>query len=461
MSPASLVAFLSFFVPAAALQAALSKEAILRASSDTHEDEVDWSLCSGNVQSNLGGMGPDAGEEAIRFSDIATVNEQAIDLLITNITTYTPKNTAVNGRATCFGIINLRSGSDVTLKFRFVKSGTLDLMEDHDFLYSVYDVDGYNKAEVKEKVTFVSAVDGFWLMPNTELEVFGVAGQALTFQSTENGNAKDNPQYPNGLSKLEESRTFTVQMKGRSEFDVTFAAPAPAGVSSGGRNFMFAGKSDLVENGDFEDCTAGECEIWADPHVSGFDSTASGPIALRAARDDPNFDVNVYDVGDFWLVRSDRMHIQGRYRLAEEFGPDKAGVGAIAVGGPFLDGNKFIVEPKDGTVTWNGEVLAQNSEFTWDTAKGPVKAWTYVDAAHVEGSAPSGVTINMPDGVQLKVRRFNQHLDAKIVMRKSAGVIDGQCGNFNGDAEDDTTDHVSERMGSLTVLASELLFTSQ
>ena len=67
----------------------------------------------------------------------------------------------------------------------------------------------------------------------------------------------------------------------------------------------------------------------------------------------------------------------------------------------------------------------------------------------------------MPDGVQLKVRRFNQHLDAKIVMRKSAGVIDGQCGNFNGDAEDDTTDHVSERMGSLTVLASELLFTSQ
>jgi len=84
---------------------------------------------------------------------------------------------------------------------------------------------------------------------------------------------------------------------------------------------------------------------------------------------------------------------------------------------------------------------------------------TYFDAVHEDGSAPAVVDIELPSQIRLQAKRYNTHLDVKITMPKVAGPFDGQCGNFNGDATDDTVEHVKGRR-SWGVSTTDLLFSS-
>jgi len=395
-----------------------------------------------------------------------------MDLVVTNTTLYEFKKTRMNGVKGCFGLFNLRAPSIVTLSFRFVKTGTNDIADGSNFLFSVYDVDESGQG-IKEKLTFNTPVDGYWLTADTELVTTGAAaggdltlvttgaaaGGDLTFESSVVGIGSDNPDFPENLNPIQEARTVTVQYNSESEFLVTFAAVDSTDTGDiSGRNFLFAGKSDLLTDGELH-CTTADCEVWADPHVSGFDNSATGPISFignyMKTFDRQPVDVNVYESGEFWLVKNHRIHIQGRYQPSAEFGKDKSAIGAIAIGGAFIDNKKLIIEPKNGKVTYNGEVVAENSDFIGEF----VRIKTYFDAVQEDGSAPAGVDIELPSQVRLRVKRYNTHLDAKITMPKMIGAVDGQCGNFNGDAADDTVEHVKGRM-NWGVSRTELLFSS-
>lgn len=234
----------------------------------------------------------------------------------------------------------------------------------------------------------------------------------------------------------------------------------------------------------------GTCVIYQDPHIDGFDNPGSGPfltrvgifdanpkISLLAMRKEkesvwmhsdtaawhtgriPSIDVNVYDRGDFWLVKNDWVQIQGRYNVSAEFGGSRSGLSALAIGGPIVgDEGKLLVEPKTGAVTFFGERVRPVQEYMKDTSAGRVQARTYFDAFTEGGVAPSGVDLSLPGNVFVQVRRYNTHLDAKITMPHSAGMVDGQCGNFNGDPHDDSLDEIQERMNTVGIAADDLLF---
>jgi len=171
-------------------------------------------------------------------------------------------------------------------------------------------------------------------------------------------------------------------------------------------------------------------------------------------------DVNAYATGDYWLLKNNFVHIQGRYQLSADFEGNRSAVGAIAVGGPFLEGSKLTVEPKSGAVKWNDEMLSENTETELATSTRHVLVKTYSNADPENRDTPSGVEVKLPFGVFLEVRRYTAHLNVKITTKKLPGSIDGQCGNFNGDAMDDTIENIESRMHSVSVAPEDLLFRS-
>lgn len=173
----------------------------------------------------------------------------------------------------------------------------------------------------------------------------------------------------------------------------------------------------------------------------------------------PTIDVNEYERGDFWLVKNDAIHIQGRYNVSVEFGGKRSGLSALAVGGPLLGGS-LVVEPKFGIITMFGKKLYKKGNYSEQTPAGPVNVRTFYNAYSEGNVAPNGVDVTLPSKVLLQIRQYNTHLDAKISIPKSLGKTDGQCGNFNGDPHDDTLDQIQKRMVDMMVPSSDLLFAS-
>merc|ERR1719188_1151751 len=84
--------------------------------------------------------------------------------------------------------------------------------------------------------------------------------------------------------------------------------------------------------------TSGTCLVWGDPHILTFDRKR----------------VDFYTQGEYWIVKSTTVHIQGLYR------PTHATSGLsvmkqIAFGGPFMQGHKLIVGAT--TASWDGQLI--------------------------------------------------------------------------------------------------------
>jgi len=135
---------------------------------------------------------------------------------------------------------------------------------------------------------------------------------------------------------------------------------------------------------------------------------------------------------------------------------------ALEVGGQFLQGHVLIIEPLDGgSVTWDNESILQDFPSQWS-------APDLVTARYHEADEPidtaqthrpiHGIFVELPLGVRLVVNRWSKHLDVTIHMHAQAGGQDGHCGNFDGDASDDTVDLIKERM-ELKVSKGDLLPT--
>ena len=181
---------------------------------------------------------------------------------------------------------------------------------------------------------------------------------------------------------------------------------------------------------------------------------------------------DVFGWGDFWLVKSQEVHIQGRYRkvyypMAKE--PlNHTYLTSVAVGGPFMRGYTLIVEPRSGSVTWvlaggSHTLLAEADEdFIFEEGeliKAKYSARTAIVPEHADHMV-RGLDVELPSNVKLLIDRFGKHLDLRIKMAADAGGadgVDGQCGNLNGDASDDTAEMLEQRIG-YQVPKEELLF---
>jgi hypothetical protein len=190
------------------------------------------------------------------------------------------------------------------------------------------------------------------------------------------------------------------------------------------------------------------CKIYGDPHVDTFDGVT----------------VDYYAPGEYWIVKSQNVKIQGRYaetRMTNGLSVTKE----IAVGGPFIKGHTLIVgsihawfDGKPILTTFPGRFSdpAAGVEIVYD-AQGEILQQGR------EGKQLHVIHVSMPDGVKLQINRWNQadegnYINVKIMMPPMPGM-DGDCGNANGNPTDDHRMAVRAptRMGKNGVAANEML----
>jgi len=197
-----------------------------------------------------------------------------------------------------------------------------------------------------------------------------------------------------------------------------------------------------------------ECTIWGDPHIRTFDGARS----------------DYYSSGEYWIVKSPNLWIQGRYlptKMTNGLGVTKT----IAIGGPMLKNSKLLISPT--VTTWNGaQVLAG---FPSSFGVPNVLDMRYDNTGMLLQKGRSGkpkhiVHVKLfdgsPEGIMIQVNRWTEaaegeYVNAKISMRAIPGM-DGHCGNFNNNAADDDRLQVRSRVGTTGVeQGPEFLFDAK
>jgi len=211
---------------------------------DTKPISMDFDLATVSY-SNLGGQGPDFNSpQALHFSNIAAImNDQIVDLKITNLTEYIPTNTSNNGLNGQFAQLNIAGGSNTRFRFQFLKQGTDEPVVMDWTYWSVYDLDHGKKKDKFQEIVEAKGFSTHYLTETSEIELHMKGEKWYEYASTTYGTAGDNPSDPMGLTQLQKDRAVTFLYHDISQFDVRFAAKPP---KNAGRNFLFAGKSSVV-----------------------------------------------------------------------------------------------------------------------------------------------------------------------------------------------------------------------
>lgn len=182
----------------------------------------------------------------------------------------------------------------------------------------------------------------------------------------------------------------------------------------------------------------GECIFWGDPHIRTFDGGR------------PSF----YGDGEYWIVKSSQVYIQGRFR-GTAYTEGLSATNKIIIGGPFLQGHTIAV----GTIE-SGEFLIDGapacSNFPSRCGIPGLASITYSsqgdlpdEAGTSQGqSGPRRIAhIRLPLKVTVEVYRWNNYLDLRITLPSSIQP-DGCCGNFNGNPADDSSMAIMERQAA-------------
>jgi hypothetical protein len=185
--------------------------------------------------------------------------------------------------------------------------------------------------------------------------------------------------------------------------------------------------------------------MWGDPHIETFDHSF----------------VDFFGEGEYWIVKSQDIKIQARYK-ATPFTNGLSATQEVIIGGPFLVHHTLSVGPmEEGRILWDKQPILEEFPSEFDT--GCCGKVTYSSQGELVDTAQSHlpkhiVHMALPGSVHVQVMRWSNHINVRIQM-VSQPLQDGHCGNFNENARDDTTDLIHARMGA-RVPSEELLFNS-
>jgi len=192
-----------------------------------------------------------------------------------------------------------------------------------------------------------------------------------------------------------------------------------------------------------------KCIIYGDPHSNSFDGIHN----------------DFYASGEFWIVKSKRVKIQGRYQ------PTKITRGLsvtkeISLGGPFLKGHVLMVDAERATLDGKNVLDANKFPATFDLADGLGKV-THNDHGEILqphrelGKDLRVLHFYLPEEVTIQVNQWTNpregfFINVMVKMSRVPG-IDGHCGNFNGNKADDDRIDIRKRIGTNGVAKSELI----
>mmetsp|Transcript_83470 Transcript_83470/g.233856 ORF Transcript_83470/g.233856 Transcript_83470/m.233856 type:complete len:395 (+) Transcript_83470:77-1261(+) len=192
--------------------------------------------------------------------------------------------------------------------------------------------------------------------------------------------------------------------------------------------------------------STGTCLIYGDPHVESFDGASTMYV----------------DEGEYYLVKTDTISIQALC-LATPFTEGLAATHELAVGGSALGGHVIRVGPME-----NGQILLDGqpalTAFPSSQTVAGVGSLSYnADGELVDGAQghleKHVVHISLDSGHLIDVMRWSNHINVRIAMA-SGSPTDGLCGNFNGQAGDDSAALITAR-NAAAVPESECLFDHQ
>jgi len=193
------------------------------------------------------------------------------------------------------------------------------------------------------------------------------------------------------------------------------------------------------------------CTLWGDPHIIFFDQV--GEIKDQA--------LSFYGDGDFWIVKSPKVSIQGRFE-GTKYTEGLAATNQIVVGGSFLGSHKIEVGTRQsGIMTVDGQsVFSTFPAAPYSAADGSFTV-AYDSQGEVPDVIPEGnekriVRMTLPLGITVNVYQWSNYMDVSITMSAQPGQ-DGVCGNFNGNNADDTTETIMQRIGARVRPAESLL----
>jgi len=192
------------------------------------------------------------------------------------------------------------------------------------------------------------------------------------------------------------------------------------------------------------------CLLWGDPHIISFDQVG----------DNKDEALSFYGDGDYWLVKTSTVSIQGRFE-GTKYPEGLAATNQIVVGGAFLHNHKIEVGTRDsGVLTVDGQAVFSSFPSTYAPADGSFKV-SYSAEGKVPDVIPEGnekrvVHMELPLGIVVKVFQWDNFLDVQISMSPHTPQ-DGVCGNFNGNPSDDTTETIMSRVGARVAPSETLL----
>lgn len=187
------------------------------------------------LHSNLGGKGPQAGEQSLVFVSNRTEGGVTVKRLAFKITARSPyapgwnqMNGLSHGLVGKYGQVTLKPATNVTLRIQTFDLDTGEVIHLPDAAFTFFDLDEDKGHQASEYVT-VKNFTAFEVTPNSEVVMFGNPDGSTTFQASTQGTYDDNPVDPLLLTEQQKNRAVTVRFGEVDYVEVVIGAtPAPS-----------------------------------------------------------------------------------------------------------------------------------------------------------------------------------------------------------------------------------------